>query len=173
MRRMKIYYKKSAVFFLLFACSCVSWASFEETAGGVNDLLYGVAAGIAALLITLHAVRWKTAENTTDRDEAKKGMINVIIGLVVIIIAATLVTLLFSKPHNSSACSKYDGWYETNLSTICIGSKICPEGLQKEYREYTGPEGSCYFTPSQNSTSCRTVLQDCPTSTVCMNGGCV
>jgi hypothetical protein len=170
---MKKYCKESAVLFLVYASSCISWATFEETVGGVNNLLYGVAAGIATLLITLHAVRWKTAENPTDREEAKKGMINVIIGLIVIIIAATLVTLLFSKPHNITACSKYDGWYENNLNAICVGSKICAEGLQKEYREYTGTEESCSFTPSQVSTSCKTGLQDCPTSTVCMNGGCV
>jgi zinc transporter ZupT len=169
---MKKYCKESAVLFLLYALSVISWATFEETVGGVNNLLYGVAGGIALLLITLHAIRWKIAENPTDRDEAKKGMINVVIGLVVIIIAATLVTLLFSKPHSSSPCSVYDGWYNTTLNATCIGSKLCADGLQREYREYTGPEESCSFTPSQVSTNCRTGLQDCPTSTVCMNGRC-
>ena len=170
---MKKYYKESAILFLIYVCSCTCWATFEETVGGVNNLLYGVAAGIATLLIALHIVRWKTAENTTDREEAKKGIINVIIGLIVIMIAATLVTLLFSKPHNSTPCSKYDGQYETNLGAICVGSKLCADGLQKEYREYTGAEGSCSFTPSQVSTSCKIALQDCPTSTVCTNGACV
>jgi hypothetical protein len=152
----------------------MSWATFEETVGGVNNLLYGVAAGIALLLITLHAVRWKTAENPNDREEAKKGMINVIIGLIVIIIAATLVALLFSKPHSSSACSKYDSWYETNVSAFCVGDKICPEGLERVYREYTGnTEESCVFTPTQNLTTCKTAPQNCPASTTCLNGGCV
>jgi len=77
------------------------------------------------------------------QNEAKKGILNVIIGLIVIMIAATLVTLLFSKPHNSTPCSKYDGQYDTNLGAICIGTKLCADGLQKEYREYTGAEGSC------------------------------
>ena len=171
---MEIDYKKSAVLFLIYACSCMSWASFEETVGGVNNLLYGVAAGIAALLITLHIVRWKTAENTADRNEAKKGIINVIIGLIVIMIAATLVTMLFSKPHSSSPCSKYDGWYENNMSAICVGPKICAEGWHKEYREYTGnSEDSCSFTPSQSSTTCKAAPQNCPTSTSCTNGACV
>ncbi|MFZ2455654.1 MAG: pilin [Candidatus Altiarchaeia archaeon] len=166
-------YRILAVLFLLAACSSISRAGFEETIGDVNNLLYGVAAGIALLLITLHAVRWKTAENPTDREEAKKGMINVIIGLIVIMIAATLVALLFSKPHGSSECSIYDGWYENNVSAYCAGGKICAEGLQRGYREYAGAGESCSFTSSQVSTTCKTGFQDCPTSTVCVNGGCV
>jgi hypothetical protein len=166
-------YKKSAVLLLICACSCISWATFEETVGGVNSLLYGIATGIALLLITVQAVKWKTSENSKDRDEAKKGMFNVILGLIIIIIAATLVSLLFSKPPNSSVCNKYDGWYQINLSSICIGAKICPEGLRREYRVYTGTEDYCTFTPSQASISCKTAPQDCPASTTCSNGGCV
>lgn len=170
---MKKHYKKSALLLLIYAGSSTCWATFEETVGGVNNLLYTVAAGIAMLLIMLHIVSWKIAQTPADREEAKKGIINVIIGLIVIIIAATLVTLLFSKPHGSSVCSKYDGWYENNLSAICMGSKLCAEGVQKEYREYIGiNEDACSFTSSQVSTSCKTVLQDCPSGTVCTNGGC-
>jgi type IV secretory pathway VirB2 component (pilin) len=170
---MQKHHKYPATLFLLYALTCACRAGFEETVGGVNNVLYGVAAGIALLLITLHAVKWKTAENPTDREEAKKGMINVVIGLIVIMIAATLVTMLFSKPDNSSACSTYDGWYENNVGAVCIGSKICAEGVNKEYREYTGAEEACSFTSGQVSTRCKTGLQDCPAGTVCSNGGCV
>ena len=33
-------------------------ANILETVGGLNNLVYGIAAGLAALMITLHAVRW-------------------------------------------------------------------------------------------------------------------
>jgi hypothetical protein len=49
-------------------------------------------------MISLHAVKWKTAENPREREEAKKGIIGVILALLLIMIAATLVSLLFSKP---------------------------------------------------------------------------
>jgi hypothetical protein len=171
---MKKHYKNLAVLFLICACSCNSCASFEEIVGGVNNLLYGVAGGIALLLIMLHILRWKTADSTIERNEAKKGIINVIIGLIVIIVAATLVTLLFSKPHGTSVCSKFDDWYENNVSAYCEGGKLCADGLHKEYRTYMGMnEDTCSFTSSKESTTCKTGLQNCPSGTVCSNGGCV
>jgi uncharacterized membrane protein YidH (DUF202 family) len=95
---MQKYYMKSAIVFLIYLSSWTCRAGFEDTVGGVNNVLYGIAAGIAALLIAIHAVRWKTAESPNDREEAKKGIFNVILGIVVIIVAATLVALLFRKP---------------------------------------------------------------------------
>ncbi len=73
-------------------------ADIIETIGGMNTVIYGIAAGIAALMITLHAVKWKTAENPGDREDAKRGIINVILGLVLIMIAASLVSVVFVKP---------------------------------------------------------------------------
>jgi len=78
-------------------------AAILDTIGGVNTLLYGIAAGIAALMITMHAVKWKTADNPNDREEAKRGMINVILALILIMIAATLVSVLFVKPPEADA----------------------------------------------------------------------
>ena len=78
-------------------------AAILDTIGGVNTLLYGIAAGIAALMITMHAVKWKTADNPNDREEAKRGMINVILALILIMIAAALVSVLFVKPPEADA----------------------------------------------------------------------
>jgi hypothetical protein len=161
--------------FIFFACSSPAWATFEETVGGVNNLLYGIAAGIAILLITLHAIRWKTAENLTDRNEAKKGIMNVIIGLIIIMIAGTLVTMLFKKPQagNYLNCSQYDGWYENELGNICIGGKICQKGMLKEYREYSDTWDSCSFSSNQSATSCKGAVEDCPVNESCVAGTCV
>ncbi len=89
------------VFALILLLSLPAFADIIDTIGGVNTVLYGIAAGIAALMITLHAIRWKTAENPSEREEAKKGIISVILAIVLIMIAATLVSLLFSKPPAS------------------------------------------------------------------------
>lgn len=69
-----------------------------QTIGNINILLYGIAAGIAALLIAIHGLRWKTATSPEDRREAKRGIWNVIIGLLVVIIAVSLVELIYGPP---------------------------------------------------------------------------
>jgi C1A family cysteine protease len=86
------------ILILFFLLSQQAYAAILDTIGGINTLLYGIAAGIAALMITMHAVKWKTAENPSEREEAKRGMINVILALILIMIAATLVRVLFVKP---------------------------------------------------------------------------
>ena len=73
-------------------------ANILETVGGLNNLVYGIAAGLAALMITLHAVRWKTADNPNDREEAKRGMINVILALILIMVAGAVISAIYVKP---------------------------------------------------------------------------
>jgi hypothetical protein len=97
---MKKYLSMLVLFLFL---SLQVYADLLTTLGGVNTLLYGVAAGIAALMITMHLVRWKTAENSNEREEAKKGIIHVILALILIMIAGTLVGILFVKPPDVEA----------------------------------------------------------------------
>lgn len=73
-----------------------------ETVGGLNNLLYGVAAGIAALMITFHAIKWKTAGSPAEREAAKRGILNVLLGLTLIIIAASLVELIYRRPDTAT-----------------------------------------------------------------------
>ena len=89
------------VFAALLILSLPVFADIIDTIGGVNTVLYGIAAGIAALMVTIHAIKWKTAENPAEREEAKKGIISVILALMLIMIAATLVGVLFAKPPDS------------------------------------------------------------------------
>jgi hypothetical protein len=97
---MKRYISMLVLFLFL---SLQVYAEILTTLGGVNTLLYGVATGIAALMITMHLVRWKTAENSNEREEAKKGIIHVILALILIMIAGTLVVVLFVKPPEVEA----------------------------------------------------------------------
>ena len=65
--------------------------TFVGVIGNINSVLYGIAAGIAILLIAIHGIRWKLADSPEAKEEAKRGILNVILGLAIIIIAATLV----------------------------------------------------------------------------------
>lgn len=69
-------------------------AAFVDIVWDINTILYGIAAGIAILLITIHGIKWKLAESPEAREEAKRGILNVILGLAIIIIAANLVDLI-------------------------------------------------------------------------------
>ena len=68
--------------------------TFVEVIGDLNNVLYGIAAGIAILLIAIHGIRWKIADSPEAKDDAKRGILNVIFGLAIIIIAAALVAWL-------------------------------------------------------------------------------
>jgi len=64
--------KKNLTTLILICLTPPAYAEILDTIGGVNNLLYGIAAGIATLMITLHAIKWKTADNPNDREQAKK-----------------------------------------------------------------------------------------------------
>ena len=89
-----------AVIIVCAACPAHA-ADILETVGGLNNLVYGIAAGLAALMITLHAIRFKTADNPNDREEAKRGIINVILALLLIIVAGAVISVIYVKPPES------------------------------------------------------------------------
>lgn len=68
--------------------------AFEEIVSDINTVLYGIAAGIAILMITIYGIRWKVADTPHAREDAKRGIMNVVVGLAVIIIAASIVELI-------------------------------------------------------------------------------
>lgn len=68
--------------------------AFVNIIWDINTILYGITAGIAILMIVLYGIKWKIADNPEAREEAKRGILNVILGLAIIIIAANLVALI-------------------------------------------------------------------------------
>ncbi len=60
------------------------------------DIVYGIAAGIAALMIILHGFKWLISEEPAERKEAKERIIYVLYGLIIIIIAVALVNTIYS-----------------------------------------------------------------------------
>jgi len=151
---------------------------FIQTIGGVNTLLYGIAAGIAALMITLHAIRWKVAGGPHERDEAKRGIINVILGLMLIIVAATIVNLLYVKPTvvpgTGADCDQLDGWYTTKaLGPTCLGNDLCTDTVERTQRDYSASGASCAFSVVKTQNECAVALKPCPAGQTCANGVCV
>ncbi len=98
----KKYLRKARIMGSIFLIFCIISPAYAEdiieTVGGLNNLLYGIAAGLAALMITLHAIRWKTADNPSDREEAKRGIINVILALILIMITAAVISVIYVTP---------------------------------------------------------------------------
>jgi hypothetical protein len=91
--------KAKGLMIIIFSIATqVGAADIIETVGGLNNLAYGIAAGLAALMITLHAIRWKTADNPNDREEAKRGIINVILALILIMVAGAVISAIYVKP---------------------------------------------------------------------------
>lgn len=84
--------------FTVFFSRIVYAQDIMATLGSVNSMLYGIAAGLAVLMITFHAIRWKMAAGPAEREEAKRGMINVVFGLIIIMLAATLISMIYVVP---------------------------------------------------------------------------
>lgn len=99
MENKKLTLKRGLIPVLIVFLSLQAHASILGTLGDANALLYGVAAGIAALMMAVHAVKWKTSDNANDRELAKKGMINVMLAVMLILIAASLVSIVFRTPQ--------------------------------------------------------------------------
>jgi len=61
----------------------------------VNKVMRNIAAALAVFMFTLQGLKWVTAESAPDRLEAKRGMIYVMLGLLVVFIAANIVCGLY------------------------------------------------------------------------------
>jgi hypothetical protein len=82
---------------LLLLCSPAGAQDLTATLSGIANLFYGIAAGVAALMLAFLALKWKTAEGPQDRESAKRGMVTVVIALVVVMLAGTAVDLMNRK----------------------------------------------------------------------------
>lgn len=87
---------------ILMILNLVDAGVMGEAVADITFLLYGIAAGFAALLIAVHGIRWKTATSPSAREDAKKSIIMVIVALMMIIIAGTIVTMIYQIPSPQS-----------------------------------------------------------------------
>ena len=58
-------------------------------------ILESIAAGMAVLMLVINGLKWMTADDYQSRDDAKKGIYYVFIGLALVIISSALVNYLY------------------------------------------------------------------------------
>jgi hypothetical protein len=87
----------------------------KETAGVINDvlcrvifILFIIAPGIGAIIITLEGIRWSaSADDPGARKRAKEGIIHAVVGLIIVLVAIPLVTMVMSGTQRFYACVSY------------------------------------------------------------------
>lgn len=85
---------------LLAGSGCAGAEDLTASFGGMSTIIYAIAAGIAALMIAVHAIKYKASAGAGERNAARKSIVNVIIGLLLITVATFAVHLLF-YPQNA------------------------------------------------------------------------
>jgi hypothetical protein len=105
MKKRAVYRRAGTILALLLVTCRAAAQAISETLSGINDLIYGIIAGIATLMLIFHALKWKTAESPQDIQKAKKGMITVILGLILVMIAGTAVNVLYGEKTGGNAAN--------------------------------------------------------------------
>lgn len=89
----------ATVTFLLFysqvALAACGTTSVSAELTEINSGLMVVAAALGTLMIAIMGVKWIMSENPQEREDAKKGVIYVIIGLLLVTMATTLVDEIY------------------------------------------------------------------------------
>lgn len=61
----------------------------------LNNALVTVAAAMGVLMIAIQGLKWVTSDTPQDRAEAKKGLIYILLGLLVVALAGAIVCGLY------------------------------------------------------------------------------
>lgn len=76
--------------------ACTSTCEMNGQIYPLVEIVYGIAAGIAALMIILHGFKWLISEEPAERKEARERIIYTLYGVIIIIIAVALVNTIYS-----------------------------------------------------------------------------
>ncbi len=64
----------------------------------IRTVLYLIAAGVGVVVITLQGVKWAgSADDPGARKQAKEGIIHAIVGLIIVLVAVAVVTMVFGS----------------------------------------------------------------------------
>lgn len=80
---------------MVYATSCCDPSAVSPELQEIVNELPKVAAALGALMLAILGVKWIMSENPQEREDAKKGIIYVIIGLLLVTMAGTLVTEIY------------------------------------------------------------------------------
>ena len=91
--------------FLLIICLLAVSASAQDimqTMASVSNLLYGIAAGVAVLMLAYGAFLWKTTDDPGARESGKRVVLAVLAGIALIIVASSAVNMTYKKTTDTN-----------------------------------------------------------------------
>lgn len=143
----------------------VNAGALEDALNEFKNLLYITAAGVAALILVIHGIRLKLAGSPSEREEAKKGIIFVILGLVLIILAVMIVGLIYKTPPQQPPTgttttfrvTTHYTWTNTSATTIPIGPTTTNPGMTTTKRSTTTSTTSTSTTTTSTTTTSTTL----------------
>ncbi|MBN2251268.1 MAG: PKD domain-containing protein [Candidatus Altiarchaeota archaeon] len=77
---------------------CRSDYELKKTTDDIKGMVYGIAAGLAALMLVINGVRLLTSEDAVGRENAKKSMVYITLGLLAIISAINFIESVYRTP---------------------------------------------------------------------------
>lgn len=83
----------------------------------VNKRLCEIAGALAILLIGFQGFKYLGADNPQERDDAKKGMVYVVIGLIVVALAGIFVSEIYCATLQKQG---YDVTADCDVTSICM-----------------------------------------------------
>ena len=92
----------SVLLTLFLLASPASAQDIMQTMASVGNLFYGIAAGLAVLMLAYGALRWKTTEDPGTREAAKRGVLAVLLGIALIIVASSAVNMTYKKTADTN-----------------------------------------------------------------------
>lgn len=105
-----------AVFFLVLLVFLAATASADEVSDVISKvngalcnvllLLYVIAPAIGSLVITMQGIKWIASEaDPGARKEAKEGVIHVVVGLIIVLLAIPIVSMIMVDMGDLSQCT--------------------------------------------------------------------
>jgi NADH:ubiquinone oxidoreductase subunit 2 (subunit N) len=85
----------SLVLLLSFTSLVNAAPTAVDEVGEINRAMRSIAAALAILIISIQGLKWVTSDTPAERAEAKKGMTYIILGVVVVYLAAHIVCGLY------------------------------------------------------------------------------
>ena len=70
---------------------CQGDCELQKSTSGIENVIYGVAAGLAIVVLIINSLRLASSDDSVTRNNAKKSIIYVVIGLAVIVVAVKAV----------------------------------------------------------------------------------
>jgi len=108
--------KKALIALVLLALSLSAAADDATTAANIISdvlckvlfILFIIAPGVGAIIITLEGIRWAaSSDDPGARKKSKEGIIHAIVGLIIVLLAVPLVTIVITGAGQFYSCVNY------------------------------------------------------------------